>query len=175
MKKLLSLISLPLLLLPSACAGGDSAPDSTQRNASEANQPNAAQVRPAGGGDSNSTLGVVSSHGGGGAAAPAAGANSDRGLLDTKALDERIREAAAKAKAPGASESDRKAAAQAYLARGDVYFNAGQPRLYKYALADLKQVIRYDPGNEEAAEKIKTIEDIYRGMNRPIPEVPAEQ
>jgi len=66
------------------------------------------------------------------------------------------------------------AAADAYLARGNVYWSAGQPRLYKYALADFRQVLKYDPDNDEARQKIDTIEGIYRSMGRPIPEVSQE-
>lgn len=174
MRKLYTLSALALASLLSACAGGDPASTSAQRNDSASGQSNAAQVRRANT-NASADLGVVSSHGGGAPAPAASGAGSDRGLLDTKELDKRVKDAAEKAKAPGASASDKKAAAEAYLARGNVYFNAGQPRLYKYALADFKQVIRHDPGNEEATEKIKTIEDIYRSLGRPVPEVPAEQ
>ena len=91
--------------------------------------------------------------------------------MDTAELDARIKKAAEKAKAPGAGAADKKAAAEAYLARGNVYYSAGQPRLYKYALADFRQVLKYDPENDEAKGKVDTIESIYKSMGRPIPEV----
>jgi tetratricopeptide (TPR) repeat protein len=121
-------------------------------------------------------VGVVSSHGGGTApaAAPSQGGGSDRSLVDTAELDARIKKAADKAKSPAASAADRKAAAEAYLARGNVYYSAGQPRLYKYALADFRQVLKYDPENEEAKGKVDTIVSIYQSMGRPVPEVRPE-
>jgi tetratricopeptide (TPR) repeat protein len=119
--------------------------------------------------------GVVSSHGGGGTTAPAASdGGSDRSLANTAELDARIRKAAEKAKAPGAGAADKKAAAEAYLARGNVYYSAGQPRLYKYALADFREVLKYDPENAEAKGKADTIVSIYQSMGRPVPEVSPE-
>jgi tetratricopeptide (TPR) repeat protein len=125
------------------------------------------------GGANTSGVGVVPSHGGGANSAAADGA-SERSLVDTAELDARIRKAAEKAKASGASAADKKAAAEAYLARGNVYYSAGQPRLYKYALADFRQVLKYDPENGDAKDKLNTIESIYKSMGRPIPEVSPE-
>jgi len=125
------------------------------------------------GGATTNGVGVVSSHGGVGAA-PAADGGSDRSLVDTSELDARIKKASEKAKSSGASAADKKAAADAYLARANVYWSAGQPRLYKYALADFRQVLKYDPENDEAKQKIDTIEGIYQSMGRPIPEVSPE-
>jgi tetratricopeptide (TPR) repeat protein len=137
---------------------------------------NASNSAPAGGGPNGANTsgpGVVSSHGGG--AAPAASdGTSERSLVDTAELDARIKKAAEKAKAPGASAADKKAAADAYLARGNVYYNAGQPRLYKYALADFRQVLKYDPQNADAQGKMDTIVSIYRSMGRPVPDVSPE-
>ena len=108
-------------------------------------------------------------------AAPAsADSASERSLVNTSELDARIKKAAEKAKASGASAADKKAAAEAYLARGNVYYSAGQPRLYKYALADFRQVLKYDPENEEAKGKVDTIVSIYQSMGRPVPEVSPE-
>ena len=158
-------------LLLAACSNNPPAPVSRD-NA------NAANSAPSGGGSNaanTSGPGVVSSHGGGGAAAPAASDSaSERSLVNTAELDARIKKAAEKAKAPGASAADKKAAADAYLARGNVYYSAGQPRLYKYALADFRQVLKYDPENGEAKEKVDTIVGIYQSMGRPIPEVSPE-
>jgi hypothetical protein len=102
-------------------------------------------------------------------AAPSAG--QARPGVDTSALDAKIDAALAKAKAPRASAADRKAAAAAYLERGNVYWSAGDPTLYKFALADFKRVLIYDPSNIEAASKRDEIIRIYRTMNRPVPDV----
>jgi len=158
-------------LLLAACSNN---PPASNRNANAA-----AQTERSGGGSGGANTsgapGVVSSHGGGGAAAPAASdGGSDRSLADTAELDARIKKAAEKAKAPGATAADKKAAADAYLARANVYWSAGQPRLYKYALADLRQVLKYDPDNAEAQQKIDTIVGIYQSMGRPVPEVSPE-
>src|SRR5256714_2326928 len=172
MPKLLLLSALAAFGLLSSCGGGQPSGTSARNSNSAANgsQSNAG----AGGANTNAnTVGVISSHGGGGAA-PAADGGSERSLVDTAELDARIKKAAEKAKAPGASAADKKAAAEAYLARGNVYYSAGQPRLYKYALADFRQVLKYDPENDEAKGKVGTIESIYKSMGRPIPEVSPE-
>ncbi len=157
-------------LLLGAC-GGANPPSNTSTKTSNA-PTNNAQTSIAHGTSPSSNLGVAPSHGGG-ASSPssAAGADADRALVNTKELDARIKAAAGKAKASGASAADKKAAAEAYLARGNVYWNGGQPRLYKYALADFRSVLKYDPANAEAKEKIGTIVGIYQGMGKPVPEV----
>ena len=172
MRELLLVCALAACALLAACGGGPQANTSRQNSNSAANNPQSNVV--AGGANMNANgVGVVSSHGVGGAA-PAAGGGSDRSLVDTSELDARIKKAAEKAKGSGASAADKKAAADAYLARANVYWSAGQPRLYKYALADFRQVLKYDPENDEAKQKIDTIEGIYQSMGRPIPEVSPE-
>lgn len=169
---------VPALLLSASlltsCGGAD-APSNSSAKSSNA-PANSAQTSIAHGTSPSANLGVASSHGGG-ASAPAAssGADADRALVDTKGLDARIEAAAEKAKASNASAAEKKAAAEAYLARGNVYWNGGQPRLYKYALADFRSVLKHDPANAEAKEKIDTIVGIYRGMGKPVPEVSNEQ
>ena len=153
--------------LLATCSGNPPAPASLDNT-------NAAANSAASGGANTSGVGVVSSHGGGGGNSAAADSGSERSLADTAELDARIKKAAEKAKAPGAGAADKKAAAEAYLARGNVYYSAGQPRLYKYALADFRQVLKYDPENDEAKGKVDTIESIYKSMGRPIPEVGPE-
>lgn len=173
-------LALPLAALLAACGGG-----SQQRAGTNTQSPTpagATQNRPAGRPD----LGVVSSHGGGASNAPAAPApegaapssaasSADRALVNTQQLDARIKELGAKARQAGASEADKRAAAAAYLERGNVYYSAGQPRLYKYALADFREALRFDPANAEAKDKMAQIEEIYRGMGRPVPSVGADQ
>src|SRR5918911_872219 len=97
-----------------SCGGNASGP-SAARNSNAAAAGNAQTSIQHG--TSSSNPGVTSSHGG--ASAPsAADAASERALVDTKELDAGIKAAAEKAKSPNASAADRKAAADAYLARG---------------------------------------------------------
>lgn len=172
MRKSFLLSALLSATLLNACGGANS-PSNTPAKSSNANGGNA-QTSIAHGTKPSENLGVSSSHGGGAPASAGAGADADRALVDTKELDTRIKTAAEKAKGASASASDKKAAADAYLARGNVYWNGGQPRLYKYALADFRSVLKYDPANAEAKEKIDTIVGIYQQMGKPVPEVSNE-
>jgi hypothetical protein len=90
---------------------------------------------------------------------------------DTAALDKKVEEAEAKAKAPKATEGDRQAAAAAYLERGNLFYNAGNPSLYKFALRDFRRTLRYDSNNAEARAKQQQIVDIYQSMGRPVPDL----
>jgi hypothetical protein len=101
--------------------------------------------------------------------APPLGAPS--GTADTAALDKKIEQAETKAKAPKATQADKQAAAAAYLARGNVFYNAGNPTLYKFALRDFRRTLRYDPNNAEAQAKQQQIVEIYQSMNRPVPDL----
>jgi hypothetical protein len=175
MRKLFPLSLLAALALFDACGGGGQ-PSGTARqntNASTGATNASTSIAHGSGGANASDVGVIPSHGGS-AAAPAVDAASERKLVDTTELDARIKKAADKAKAPGAKGEDKKAAADAYLARGNVYWSAGKPQLYKYALADFRQSLKYDPENGEAREKIDTIVGIYQGMGRAVPEVSDE-
>lgn len=175
MRILILALALAAASLLAACGGaGEQQAGSSQTNATPTPAP--AAQRPAGA--SNSELGAVSSHGGGSTNANVAAGGSaaaDRALVDTKELDARIKESAEKAKMPGAGAAERQGIADAYLERGNVYYSAGQPRLYRYALADFREALRYDPRSKEAKQKIEQIEDIYRKMGRPIPNVSADQ
>lgn len=123
---------------------------------------------------------VSSAHGGAGTAgsnAPAGGTTAGNAGgaarptgIDTAALDAKIEKAEAKAKASGASQADKLAAAAAYVQRANVYRDAGQPALYKFALGDYRRALRYQPDNAEAREKMNEIVSIYQGMGRPVPE-----
>lgn len=93
------------------------------------------------------------------------------GAPDTSALDKKIEQAEAKAKAPKASDADKKAAAAAYLERANVFRNAGIPTLYKFALRDFRMALRYDPDNQEATSKRDEIVQIYQQMGRPVPDL----
>lgn len=90
--------------------------------------------------------------------------------MDTAVLDAKIEKAEAKAKASGATQADKLAAAAAYLERGNMYRDAGQPVLYKFALGDYRHALRYQPDNAEARAKMDEIVSIYQGMGRPVPE-----
>lgn len=92
-----------------------------------------------------------------------------RETADTSALDMIIAGAEARAHAAGATGEDKRAAAAAYLERGNVYYGAGVPRLYKFALADFRRALKYRPDLAEAREKLEQIEEIYRSLGRPIP------
>jgi hypothetical protein len=117
---------------------------------------------------------VSSAHGGnspGGApVAGNAGTSTKPSGIDTAALDTKIEKAEAKAKASGATQADKLAAAAAYLERGNLYRDAGQPALYKFALGDYRHALRYQPDNAEAREKMNEIVSIYQSMGRPVPE-----
>lgn len=108
---------------------------------------------------------VAVAHGG---APPSSGSP---GSVDTSAPDKKIEQAEAKAKAPGATQADKLAAATAYLERANIFYNAGQPMLYKFALRDFRYTLRYDPNNAEAREKQDQIVQIYQQMGRPVPEL----
>jgi hypothetical protein len=102
-------------------------------------------------------------------AAPSA--SNPSGGPDTSALDKKIEQAEAKAKAPNAKPADKQAAAAAYVERANVFYNAGQPMLYKYALRDFRLALRYDSNNTEAREKQDQIVAIYQQMGRPVPDL----
>ena len=102
--------------------------------------------------------------------AQAAGATSaEKPSLATPELDAKIAKAEAKAKAPNASDADKKAAAAAYLERANVYYSSQTPSLYKFALGDFRRALRYDPDNAEARAKMDQIISIYQGMGKPVP------
>jgi hypothetical protein len=100
--------------------------------------------------------------------APALGTQTG---ADTTALDKKVEQAEAKAKGAGATGADKQAAAAAYLERGNFFYNAGNPTLYKFALRDFRRTLRYDPDNEEALAKQQELIRIYRSLNRPVPEL----
>lgn len=88
---------------------------------------------------------------------------------DTQSLDIKIAKAEVKAALPNSTDGDRRAAAAAYLERGNVYYTAAMPRLYKFALGDFRRALKYQPDLAEAREKADQIISIYRSMARPIP------
>ena len=145
----------------SSAGGAEAMPTATVRTPGQTAQTNNADAPP-----------VAIGHGGpqqqpaGGAPQPGA-----QPAADTAALDKKVEQAEAKAKASGAAQGDKQAAAAAYLERGNVFYNAGNPSLYKFALRDFRRTLRYDPANEEARAKQQQIEEIYKSMGRPVPEL----
>ncbi|HZG50898.1 MAG TPA: tetratricopeptide repeat protein [Pyrinomonadaceae bacterium] len=156
-------------LIASGC--GAQSNQNTTGGASNSNAPTA--TRPA---QTANLPPVSSAHGGGsptGGGAPVAGnapAATKPGGLDTAALDAKVERADAKAKSAGATQADKNAAASAYLERGNLYRDAGQPALYKFALGDYRHALRYQPDNAEAREKMNEIVSIYQSLGRPVPD-----
>ena len=157
-----SLLTLFLVaaILSSACGSSDQTNSSrTTQSQQTTRQPSQATAPVADGPP------VAVAHGG----PPPAGAPSDG--PDTSALDKKIEQAEAKAKAAGASATDKAAAATAYVERGNVFYNAGQPTLYKFALRDFRKALRLDANNAEARAKQDQIVEIYQSMGRPVPDL----
>jgi hypothetical protein len=144
----------------------------TNNTAVVVNNNTSSAARPAQtGGGGGSIPPVSSAHGGSPTTnAPAAAGSTKPSGLDTAALDAKVEKAEAKAKAGGATQADKLAAAAAYLERGNLYRDAGQPSLYKFALGDYRYALRYQPDNAEAREKMNEIVSIYQSMGRPVPE-----
>ncbi len=117
------------------------------------------------GGDTNSP--AASTHRGG--AKVLENIMAEKPSLATPELDAKIEKAESKAKASGASETDKLAAAAVYVERANIYRDAGQPVLYKFALGDYRRALRYQPSNEEARAKMDEIVGIYNSMGRPVP------
>jgi hypothetical protein len=166
MRKLVLALTCGAALLASGCAS-PSATNNSNANAAttttnqSSRTPNAAlpPVSSAHGGDSGVTPPAT---------APAANSSAQKPGIDTAVLDAKIEKAEAKAK--GGAQADKLAAAAALVERGNVYRDAGQPSLYKFALGDYRRALRYQPDNTEAREKMNEIVSIYQSMGRPVPE-----
>jgi len=162
----LSLTCGAALLLASGCGS----PSATSNVNSTANSSNTS-TRTA---ETGGLPPVSTAHGGNSATAAAPPAASTGSAakpgIDTAILDAKIEKADAKANAAGATQADKPAAAAALVERGNVYRDAGQPVLYKFALGDYRRALRYQPDNAEAREKMTEIVSIYQSMGRPVPE-----
>jgi hypothetical protein len=104
--------------------------------------------------------------------------NPHAAQVNTRELDLRIARAESRLAADGATDADRAAAADAYLARGNVYYSAGRPSLYRFALGDFRRALSYRSTLSEAREKAEQIKRIYESMGRPVPtngDEPAER
>src|SRR5205085_5509370 len=71
--------------------------------------------------------------------------------LNVSALNER----AARAKAPNATDDDRRAALAALLERARLFRDAGKPGLFTFAMWDYARALKLDPTNAEALEAIE--------------------
>ena len=167
---------LPTLVVACAltAACGNNPPATTARQNSNSPTSNTQAANTS---DGSSNVGVVSSHGGGNTA-PAGTSTSGASTkppVETPELDAKIQKAEAKAKAQGASDADKKAAAAAYFERADFYRDQGMPVLYKFALADYRCGLKYDPDARESRQKMDEIVQIYQSMGRPVPELGCTQ
>lgn len=167
MQKLFPALAACALLL-AACSNNPPAPVSRENTNAAANS------APSGNGPTGantSAPGVVASHGGGTSnAAPAGASAPTTPPVATPELDAKIEKALKKASAKGASAADKKAAADAYMERANFYWGAGNVQLYRFALGDYRRVLKYDPDNQEAKEKIDYLISVYRQLNRPVPD-----
>jgi hypothetical protein len=167
MRKPALLPALAACALAAACGG---APAPTAKT-SNSNSPTAnAQTSIQHGTSPSSDAGVAASHGG----AAQSGA-ATKPPVETPELDAKIEKAEAKAKAASASDADKKAAARAYFDRANFFRDQGSPVLYKFALADYRRGLRYDPSDKDARAKMDEIVDIYKSMGRPVPDLGNEQ
>lgn len=156
-----------------AACGGANPPAANSGNSNSS--ANSAQSSIQHGVSPSSNLGVAPSHGGGAPAGGAASSAPAQAPVATPELDAKIQKAEAKAKASGASDADKKAAAAAYFERADFFREQGDPKLYRYALRDYRVGLRYDPGAREPRAKMDEIVQIYQSMGRPVPELGNEQ
>jgi hypothetical protein len=171
---LLLTLTAAVLLYSVACGSSDQSKSDTTNGAQALPTPtikqssqSAAPTAPSSTTDNTAPVSVA--HG-----APQAGnasTGAPTGGPDTATLDKKIEQAEAKAKAPNAKPADKQAAAAAYVERANVFYNAGQPMLYKFALRDFRLALRYDENNAEAREKRDQIVAIYQQMGRPVPEL----
>jgi hypothetical protein len=147
------------LAAAAACGAPGPTPKTTNTNSASSNAQTSIQH-----GTSPSTdAGVASSHGGATQpGAPAAG-SATKPPVETPEMDAKIEKA------------DKKAAARAYFERANFFRDQGSPALYKFALADYRRGLRYDPTDAEARTKMDEIVDIYKSMGRPVPELGNDQ
>ncbi|HEX7313669.1 MAG TPA: hypothetical protein VF297_07095 [Pyrinomonadaceae bacterium] len=157
------LLSAALL---TSCGGNAPAPTAA-RNANATANSNS-QTSIAHGTSPSSNLGAASSHGGG---AATGAASSNTAPVATPQFDAKIEKAEARAKATGASEADKKAAASAYFERADFFRDQEDPKLYRYALRDYRIGLRYDPTAKEPRARMDEIVSIYQSMGRPVPDL----
>jgi tetratricopeptide (TPR) repeat protein len=94
-------------------------------------------------------------------------------LITAKKYDDAIVALEKAHKSQPKSVEVQKAFADAYVGQGDtfMYNDALPPRMkYPQALKAYRKALEYDKANKQATAQIKTIEDIYKQMGRPIPQ-----
>ena len=94
-------------------------------------------------------------------------------LIAAKKYDDAIVALEKAQKAQPKSAEVQKAFADAYVGQGDtfMYNDALPPRMkYPQALKSYRKAVEHDKTNKQATAQIKTIEDIYKQMGRPIPQ-----
>ena len=181
MKKFALILTLNCAALLLAACGANPAPSATQ--APPAN--NTASVKPPTTADGKNNPMLATGHGdqkpadNSGAtqqpAATSAASSAEEDAAVPKPLQEKVKQAQTKAQAANAAPADKVAAAKALIERGNIFYEAGQPRLYKYALRDFRLAVKFDPTNAEAAGKRDQIVQIYESMNRPVPDLGNEK
>lgn len=174
MKKFLVITVLSVAAYASACGG---APEVSTNEANLSSSVEAANTNGAANASNTGTggeLGVVSSRDRATSTSAPAEAAADKPPVATPELDEKVKKAVEKANAPGASAAAKKAAAEAYFERANFFRDAGNPRLYKFALADYRRGLRLDPNNRDAKAKMDEIVMIYEGMGKPVPQLGVE-
>ncbi|HVF67214.1 MAG TPA: hypothetical protein VM914_06110, partial [Pyrinomonadaceae bacterium] len=124
MSKPAIIFALAACALAAACG----APGPTAKTTNTSPQASNTQTSIQHGTDPSSGGGVAPAHGGG---APS-GAAATKPPIETPELDAKVEKAEAKAKAAGASDADKKAAARAYFERADFFRGEGTPALYKF-------------------------------------------
>ena len=94
-------------------------------------------------------------------------------LIAAKKYDDAIVALEKAHKADPKSADVQKTFAAAYVGQGDtfMYNDALPPRMkYPQALKSYRKALEYDKTNKQATAQIKTIEDIYKQMGRPVPQ-----
>lgn len=100
-------------------------------------------------------------------------ATKARDLAKAGKYDEAISTLETAYKAKPKSAELKTALAETHLAHADYYmYNEQMPPMRKYptALRQYRAVLQYDKTNKKALDSVKTIEDIYKSMGRPVPQ-----
>jgi hypothetical protein len=168
MRKPAIFLALAACALAAAC--GAPAPTAKSSNTSSPTVNSQTSIQH--GTSETANVGVAASHGG---TEQSGAAVVTKPPVETPEMDVKIAKAEVKARAAGASDADKKAAAKAYFERADFFRGEGSPVLYKFALRDYRFGLRYDPTNEDARGKMDQIIAIYKQMNRPVPDLGNEQ
>ena len=94
-------------------------------------------------------------------------------LIAAKKYDDAIVALEKAQKAQPKSGDVQKTLAEAYVGQGNTFmYNDSLPPRMKYpqALKSYRKALEYEKTNKQALAQIKTIEDIYKQMGRPVPQ-----